>query len=152
MFTLINLPYAPEALEPVISAKTLGFHHGKHLQGYVNNLNAALPGSPFEGLPLEEIVQKASGGVFNNAGQILNHNLYFTQFKPVAGAPVYSGPVVWLKDASQNALVAARLMNDEQKVEQELAEKYQHLRENYQQEQEKLASIEQARENKLDLF
>ena len=85
MFTLINLPYAPEALEPVISAKTLGFHHGKHLQGYVNNLNAALPGSPFEGLPLEEIVQKASGGVFNNAGQILNHNLYFTQFKPVAG-------------------------------------------------------------------
>ena len=81
MFTLINLPYAPEALEPVISAKTLGFHHGKHLQGYVNNLNAALPGSPFEGLPLEEIVQKASGGVFNNAGQILNHNLYFTQFR-----------------------------------------------------------------------
>ena len=81
MFTLINLPYAPEALEPVISAKTLGFHHGKHLQGYVNNLNAALPGSPYEGLPLEEIVQKASGGVFNNAGQILNHNLYFTQFR-----------------------------------------------------------------------
>ena len=84
MFTLINLPYAPEALEPVISAKTLGFHHGKHLQGYVNNLNAALPGSPFEGLPLEEIVQKASGGVFNNAGQILNHNLYFTQFKGIS--------------------------------------------------------------------
>ena len=67
-------------------------------------------------------------------------------------APVYSGPVVWLKDASQNALVAARLMNDEQKVELELAEKYQHLRENYQQEQEKLTSIEQARENKLELF
>ena len=84
MFTLINLLYAPEALEPVISAKTLGFHHGKHLQGYVNNLNAALPGSPFEGLPLEEIVQKASGGVFNNAGQILNHNLYFTQFKGIS--------------------------------------------------------------------
>ena len=83
MFTLIELPYAPEALEPVISAKTLGFHHGKHLQGYVNNLNAALPGSPFEGLSLEEIVKKASGGVFNNAGQILNHNLYFTQFKGI---------------------------------------------------------------------
>ena len=82
MFTLINLPYAPEALEPVISAQTLSFHHGKHLQAYVNNLNAALPGSEFEGLSLEEIVQKASGGVFNNAGQILNHNLYFTQFKP----------------------------------------------------------------------
>ena len=81
MFTLITLPYAPDALEPVISAKTLGFHHGKHLQGYVNNLNAALPGSPFEGLELEEIVRKASGPVFNNAGQILNHNLYFTQFR-----------------------------------------------------------------------
>ena len=80
MFTLINLPYAPTALEPVISAQTLGFHHGKHLQTYVNNLNAALPGSPYEGLTLEEIVRKAEGGVFNNAGQILNHNLYFTQF------------------------------------------------------------------------
>ena len=80
MFTLISLPYAPDALEPVISAQTLGFHHGKHLQGYVNNLNAALPG-PFEGLELEEIVRKASGGIFNNAGQILNHNLYFTQFR-----------------------------------------------------------------------
>lgn len=81
MFTLITLPYAPDALEPVISAKTLGFHHGKHLQGYVNNLNAALPGSPYEGLELEEIVKKADGPVFNNAGQILNHNLYFTQFR-----------------------------------------------------------------------
>ncbi|MBQ4189726.1 MAG: superoxide dismutase [Bacteroidales bacterium] len=81
MFTLISLPYAPDALEPVISAQTLGFHHGTHLQGYVNNLNAALPGSGFEGLELEEIVRKASGGIFNNAGQILNHNLYFTQFR-----------------------------------------------------------------------
>ena len=86
MFTLITLPYAPDALEPVISAQTLAFHHGKHLQGYVNNLNAALPGSPFEGLSLEEIVRKAEGAVFNNAGQILNHNLYFTQYKaPVEG-------------------------------------------------------------------
>jgi Superoxide dismutase len=81
MFTLINLPYAPTALEPVISAQTLGFHHGKHLQTYVNNLNAALPGSPFEGMALEDIIRKADGGIFNNAGQILNHNLYFTQFR-----------------------------------------------------------------------
>ena len=87
MFTLISLPYAPTALEPVISAQTLSFHHGKHLQAYVNNLNAALPGSEFEGLSLEEIICRASGGVFNNAGQILNHNLYFTQFRaPQAGA------------------------------------------------------------------
>ena len=83
MFTLIPLPYAPEALEPVISAQTLSFHHGKHLQAYVNNLNAALPGSEFEGLTLEEIVCRASGAVFNNAGQILNHNLYFGQFKEI---------------------------------------------------------------------
>ena len=83
MFTLINLPYALSALEPVISAQTLSFHHGKHLQGYVNNLNALLPGTPFEGLSLEEIVRKADGAIFNNAGQILNHNLYFTQFREI---------------------------------------------------------------------
>ena len=88
MFTLIDLPYAPDALAPAISAQTLGFHHGKHLQTYVNNLNNLLPGSPFEGLPLEEIVKKADGGIFNNAGQILNHNLYFTQFKPAGDSPV----------------------------------------------------------------
>ena len=79
-FELMALPYAPEALEPVISAATLGFHHGKHLLAYVNNLNSALPGSGLEGLPLEEVVLKAQGGLLNNAGQILNHNLYFGQF------------------------------------------------------------------------
>lgn len=79
-FTLIELPYAPNALEPVISAATIGFHHGKHLQTYVNNLNAMLPGTQWENLPLEEIVKGSNGGVFNNAGQILNHNLYFLQF------------------------------------------------------------------------
>ena len=74
------LPYAPEALEPVISKETIGFHHGKHLAGYVNNLNGLLEGSPLAGLSLEEIVLKAEGGMLNNAGQILNHNLYFGQF------------------------------------------------------------------------
>ena len=83
MFTLIELPYAIDALEPVISAQTLSFHHGKHLQAYVDNLNKLLPGSEYEGMTLEEIVQKTpEGAVFNNAGQILNHELYFTQFKP----------------------------------------------------------------------
>ena len=79
-FELIQLPYAPDALAPVISAETIGFHHGKHLQTYVNNLNTLLPGSGFEDAALEEIVKKSEGGIFNNAGQILNHNLYFTQF------------------------------------------------------------------------
>ena len=83
MFKLIELPYAADALEPVISANTLSFHHGKHLQAYVDNLNKLLPGSAFEGQSLEDIVRQApAGAVFNNAGQILNHNLYFTQFRP----------------------------------------------------------------------
>ena len=117
MFSLINLPYVINALEPVISAKTLEFHHGKHLQGYVDNLNKLIVGTDFETLChsercpelvegrseesgichserseesiLAEIVAKAPAGpIFNNAGQILNHNLYFTQFRSfVADAP-----------------------------------------------------------------
>ena len=95
MFTLIDLPYAPTALEPVISAQTLSFHHGKHLQAYVDNLNKLLPGSGFEDFPLEEIVKQSSGAIFNNAGQILNHNLYFTQFAaPTAVTPGPSGYLV----------------------------------------------------------
>ena len=82
MFTLIDLPYEQDALEPVISAQTLSFHHGKHLQAYVDNLNKLLPGSGLEGLSLEDIVKQSSGAIFNNAGQVLNHNLYFTQFAP----------------------------------------------------------------------
>ena len=83
MFELMALPYAPDALEPVISKETIGFHHGKHLQTYVDNLNKLLPGSEYEGMTQEEIVRKApAGAVFNNAGQILNHEMYFTQFKP----------------------------------------------------------------------
>ena len=87
MFTLIQLPYAMEALEPVISAETISFHHGKHLQAYVDNLNKLLPGSDFEGLSLVDIVRQApAGAIFNNAGQILNHEMYFTQFKPASEA------------------------------------------------------------------
>ena len=67
-------------------------------------------------------------------------------------APVYGGPVVWMKDASQNAIVAARLMNEELQVEQELTEKYQQLREDYQQQQESLVSLEEARKHKQNLF
>ena len=80
-FQLMALPYAPNALEPMISAETINIHYGKHLQTYVNNLNAMLLGSKFEGLALEDIVRQSDGGVFNNAGQILNHNLYFLQFR-----------------------------------------------------------------------
>ena len=82
IFQLMALPYAQDALEPVISKETIVFHHGKHLAGYVNNLNGLLEGSPLAELPLEEIVLKAEGGMLNNAGQILNHELYFGQFLP----------------------------------------------------------------------
>ena len=91
MFTLIELPYAMEALEPVISAQTLSFHHGRHLQAYVDNLNKlASPQSPSpvgegsieEMEVLKELMLHSEGAIFNNAGQILNHELYFTQFKP----------------------------------------------------------------------
>ena len=89
MITRIDLPYA--SLAPVISDETLSFHHGKHLQAYVDNLNKLLPDNPLEGLPLEEVVSRAPAGpVFNNAGQILNHNLYFTQFRP-GGAALQDG-------------------------------------------------------------
>jgi 5-methyltetrahydrofolate--homocysteine methyltransferase len=67
-------------------------------------------------------------------------------------APVYGGPVVWMKDASQNAIVAAKLMTEEQTVERELDEKYEHLREAYQQEQQQLLSLEEARRNKPNLW
>ena len=89
MFTLIDLPYALDALEPVISARTLEFHHGKHLQTYVDNLNKLIAGTEFESMTLEEIVARSASlpaptgnPIFNNAGQVLNHNLYFTQFRP----------------------------------------------------------------------
>ena len=82
LFSLITLPYAPNALEPVISQETIEYHHGKHLQTYVDNLNKLIAGTEFEAMPLEQIVAKSQGAIFNNAGQILNHNLYFLQFQP----------------------------------------------------------------------
>ena len=87
IFTLITLPYAPNALEPVISQETIEYHYGKHLQTYVDNLNKLVAGTEFESMPLEQIVAKSQGGIFNNAGQILNHNLYFLQFKPYDQRP-----------------------------------------------------------------
>lgn len=79
---LIKLAYAANALEPVISENTIEFHYGKHLQTYVNNLNNLIEGTKYENMSLEEIVKDSDGGIFNNAGQILNHNMYFQQFAP----------------------------------------------------------------------
>ena len=93
-FELMTLPYATDALEPVISRDTIGFHHGKHLAAYVNNLNGLLQGSGLEDSTLEEIVCQATGGILNNAGQILNHNLYFSQFKAPTADNVPTGKLV----------------------------------------------------------
>ncbi|MBR3413508.1 MAG: superoxide dismutase [Bacteroidales bacterium] len=80
-FELMQLPYDPATLG-VISSNTFGFHQGKHLKAYVDNLNRLLPGSGLEGLPITQVVKKADGGLFNNAGQVLNHVMYFEQFGP----------------------------------------------------------------------
>ena len=108
IISLITLPYAPDALEPVISRQTIEFHYGKHLQTYVDNLNKLIAGTEFEHMPLEEIVCKAQGGIFNNAGQILNHNLYFTQFKKVESPEVLtSTPINVESNAPSGALLDA---------------------------------------------
>lgn len=79
-FEMPVLPFEASALKGVISAETLSFHHGKHLKAYVDNMNKMLPGSGLEGLSLVEVVKRAEGGMFNNAGQVLNHTMYFEQF------------------------------------------------------------------------
>ena len=80
MFAMPQLPYSE--LGTAISRNTLDFHHGKHLKAYVDNLNKLLPGSGLEGRSLQDVVRLSEGGLFNNAGQVLNHTLYFEQFSP----------------------------------------------------------------------
>jgi Fe-Mn family superoxide dismutase len=84
-FELPKLPYAADALEPVISKQTIEYHYGKHLQTYITNLNKLIEGTKFENADLETIVRESDGGLFNNAGQTLNHNLYFLSFSPNGG-------------------------------------------------------------------
>lgn len=89
-FTLPQLPYALNALEPHISQKTLEFHHGKHHQAYVTNLNKLLEGSDLAGKSLEEIILASAGdtakaGIFNNAAQVWNHSFYWHSMKPGGG-------------------------------------------------------------------
>ena len=79
------LPYAEDALQPHISKETLEFHYGKHHQTYVTNLNKLIPGTEFETAPLEEIVRKSSGGIFNNAAQIWNHTFFWNSLSPNGG-------------------------------------------------------------------
>ena len=84
--TLPALPYAIDALAPFISKETFEYHHGKHHQAYVTNLNNLIGGTEFAGLALEEIVKKASGPVYNNAAQVWNHTFFWNCMKPAGGA------------------------------------------------------------------
>lgn len=82
---LPELPYAKDALAPYISAETLEYHYGKHHATYVTNLNKLIPGTEFENLALEDIIKRATGGIFNNAAQVWNHTFYWHGFAPNAG-------------------------------------------------------------------
>ncbi len=79
------LPYANDALAPTISAETIEYHYGKHHQTYVTNLNNLVPGTEFENASLEDIIMKASGGIFNNAAQVWNHSFYWNCLSPNGG-------------------------------------------------------------------
>lgn len=79
------LPYAKDALQPHISAETLEYHHGKHHQTYVTNLNNLIPGTEFSEMSLEDIIMKSTGGVFNNAAQVWNHTFYWNCLSPNGG-------------------------------------------------------------------
>lgn len=81
-FTKPTLPYAPDALSPVISEETINFHWGKHEQAYVDTLNTLIEGTEFQDMELEDIIKKSEGKIFNNASQAWNHIFYFFQFTP----------------------------------------------------------------------
>jgi Fe-Mn family superoxide dismutase len=88
--TLPDLPYAENALEPIITAKTISFHYGKHHKTYVDNLNKFIAGTEFADLPLEKIITGAAGkpdkvAIFNNAAQTWNHTFYWKSLKPGGG-------------------------------------------------------------------
>jgi superoxide dismutase, Fe-Mn family len=119
-FTLPALPYADNALEPVISAKTISIHHGKHHAAYVTKLNELVAGTSYDGMGLEEIVKKSAGNdkdkaIFNNAAQAWNHDFYWQSMAPKGGEPMGKikdalqssfGGVKEFKDAFQKAAVA----------------------------------------------
>ena len=145
MFEMPTLPY--EGLGTIISKETLSFHHGRHLKVYVDNLNKLLPGSGLENLPLSEVIRKSEGGMFNNAGQVLNHAMYFEQFSnsPKAmspkfaallerdfgsveafkkefetkGATLFGSGWVWLSSDAQGKLIITQQKNAENPVTME---------------------------------
>lgn len=145
MFEMPTLPY--EGLGTIISKETLSFHYGRHLKVYVDNLNKLLPGSGLENLPLSEVIRKSEGGMFNNAGQVLNHAMYFEQFSnspktmspkfaallerdfgsveafkkefETKGATLFGSGWVWLSSDAQGKLIITQQKNAENPVTME---------------------------------
>lgn len=104
-FELPELGYQLGDLAPMMSQETLSFHYGKHFRTYVDNLNQLVDGSHYEGLPLEDIVRKApEGALANNAGQVLNHKLFFEQFLPTHHAKQPTGEFLFLIEQSFESL------------------------------------------------
>lgn len=85
IYTQPNLPYANDALEPVISRETIDYHYGKHEKAYIDNLNNLIKGTEFEDDELEDVIRRAEGPLFNNASQAWNHIFYFFSFSPDGG-------------------------------------------------------------------
>lgn len=104
-FRLPELGYQFSDLAPMMSEKTMAYHYGKHFQNYIDNLNKMLNGSHFEGLSIEDVVRKApEGPIANNAGQVLNHQLFFEQFLPTKNAKLPSGELLFLIEQSFGSL------------------------------------------------
>ncbi|MBO5012932.1 MAG: superoxide dismutase [Paludibacteraceae bacterium] len=117
LFRLPELGYQLTDLAPMMSQKTLSYHYGKHFQTYIDNLNRLIDNSHFEGMDIEEIVRKApEGPIANNAGQVLNHQLFFEQFLPAKDAKIPSGELLFLIEQSFGSFDAMRdKLNEEAK-------------------------------------
>ena len=107
-FAPIKLPYAENALEPVVSAKTISFHYGKHHKAYADNLNKLVEGTPYATMSLEEIVKKSAGndkekGIFNNAAQVWNHDFYWQSMSPPKDSQGSGEPAGKLADALKSS-------------------------------------------------
>lgn len=101
LFHLPELGYQLTDLAPMMSQQTLSYHYGKHFRTYVDNLNQLIVGTEYEGLSLEDLVRKApEGAIANNAGQVLNHQLFFEQFCPEKNAKLPAGDLLFLIEQS----------------------------------------------------
>jgi superoxide dismutase, Fe-Mn family len=107
--TFPELPFSPDALAPWLSAETFSYHHGKHHNAYVTNLGKLIAGTEFENAPLEDIIKRASGGVFNNAAQHFNHSFFWNCLRPAGG----DGPSAELAAAIDGAFGSLQAFQDQ---------------------------------------